>query len=283
MTIVDAHHHLWDLDRRSYAFLEPPEYHAIARTFGPADLVAAVGRERVVQTVVIQAAPDVRETDELLDVAAATPLISAVVGWIDFDANDPAAHLERLLAHQSSRMLVGIRAMAQDHPRADWLSSDAVVRSAAAIGAAGLVCELLIRPRELAAAGALVSRLPSVSFVIDHAAKPPIASGIIDPWGTAIRALASSPNTACKISGLITEANWSSWTTAQIAPFVDIAADAFGEDRLLFGSDWPVCLLAGSYSDPLEVARQTLGGLSPDKIFAANARRTYGLRAPVSQ
>ncbi len=275
--IVDAHHHLWSPERWSYPFLDEPEYAPIRREFGPDDLASTVTPHHVVQTIVVQAARDPAETEHLLDIAASTPLIAGVVGWVEFDSDDVSAQLDLLLSRSDGTLLRGVRAMAQDHPDPGWLGSDAVVRAARAVGAAGLVCELLIRPRQATAARALVGRLPDVSFVIDHAGKPPIASGTLEPWRAAIRGLAGLQNTACKVSGLITEASWSSWTADQIAPFADVVADAFGEDRLLFGSDWPVCLLAGDYSEVIELAREVLQGAGAQKVFAENARRVYKL------
>jgi L-fuconolactonase len=278
--VVDAHHHLWDLTRRALRFLDIPAHAPIRRTFGPAEMANVMRRHGVEQTVVVQAAPDPAETWELLELAADSPLIAGVVGWIDLDAPDPRAELGALLGHPRADRLMGIRAMAQDHPDPDWLASEGPARAAAAIGAAGRVCELLITPREMAAAQVLVERLPEVRFVIDHAAKPSIAAGGLDAWAPGIRRLAAAPHTTCKVSGLITEARWESWTLDDVAPFVDTVVDAFGEDRLLFGSDWPVCLLAGSYSDVLTVARWTLAGLPAEKVFAGNARRVYGLPQP---
>jgi L-fuconolactonase len=278
--IVDAHHHLWDPGRRSYPFLSTPEHAPIRRRFGPAELASTVIPHGVVQTVAVQAAPDLAETEQLLDIAGAEPLIAGVVGWIDFAAPDSEGQLDRLLAHRHGRLLCGIRAMAQDQPDPGWLAGAAVKRAAAAIADRGLVCELLIRPPQAAAAQTLIDELPGVKFVVDHAAKPDIAAGELEPWGTAIRRLADSPHVSCKVSGLITEADWRAWSTAQIAPFVDVVAHAFGEERLLFGSDWPVCLLAGGYGEVLGVTRDTLGALDTSKVFAANARRIYRLEEP---
>jgi L-fuconolactonase len=189
------------------------------------------------------------------------------------------AQLSWLRAQPGGRLLAGVRAMAQDHPDPEWLAGDRVAAAVAAVGRAEMVCDLLITPRELTAAAALVARSPEVVFVIDHAAKPPIASGHLEPWAAGLRALAELPNTVCKISGLVTEASWDSWTVAEIAPYVDVAAQAFGPDRLLFGSDWPVCLLAAAYEDVIGLARETLAGQPADAVFAATARRVYGLEA----
>lgn len=277
--IVDAHHHLWDLGERAYRFLDAPAHRPIRRSFGVDELTSTVGPHGVGQTVVIQAAPELGETEQLLKLAASSPLIGAVVGWLDFGAADASDQLDRLLSHPHGGLVAGIRAMAQDHPDPNWLASDAVARAAAVVGAAGLVCELLIRPEQAPAALALAGGLPEVRFVIDHAGKPPIATGELEPWATGIRRLAGLPHTACKVSGLITEADWTAWTVDQIAPVVAVVAEAFGEDRILFGSDWPVCLLAGGYADVLDAARRTLAPLPAEKVFAANARRIYNLPA----
>lgn len=280
--IVDAHHHLWRLEWRRYAFLDEPGHEPIRRDFGADDLVATTAPHAVEQTVVVQAAPELAETEDLLELTASIPLLGGVVGWIDFDAEDPGSQIASLRSHPQGDRLAGVRAMAQDHPDPAWLVSDAVARAARAVGEAGLVCELLIRPPQTKAALELVRRLPEVSFVIDHAGKPPIATGAITPWAAAIAGLAREENTVCKVSGLITEAEWGSWTPADVLPFIDVVAESFGEDRILFGSDWPVCLVAGTYADVVGLARAGLHGLDADRVFAVNARRVYGLQPPTS-
>lgn len=277
--MIDAHHHLWNLDRRALPFLDLPGHEPLQRSFGVDDLSAAAAPYAVTATVAVQAATDPAETVELLEEAERTPLVAGVVGWLDLDAADIGSALDGLLAHPAGRRLVGLRAMAQDHARAGWLASEPVAHAAAAIGARGRVCELLITPRETAAAAELVEGLPEVGFVIDHAGKPPIAAGAeaVAAWAPGIRRLGAAPNTVCKVSGLITEADWRTWSPEAVAPVVATVVEAFGEDRLLFGSDWPVCLLAGDYGAVVALARATLSALPADKVFDANARRVYGL------
>jgi L-fuconolactonase len=276
--IVDAHHHLWRLGARRYAFLEEAGMEPIRRDFGVAQLTDAVAGHEVAATVVVQAAPELTETEHLLDIAGSVELIGGVVGWVQLDGADVAEQLERLRSHRCGGWLRGVRAMAQDHPDPSWLACAAVVRGVRAVGAAGLVCELLIRAPQAAAALALVRALPEVPFVLDHAGKPPIAhDGDRSAWQASIAALAREGNMVCKVSGLITEAHWDGWTVDEIVPWIEAAAEGFGEDRLMFGSDWPVCLLAGSYGEVVEVARRGLRGLDAGRVFAANARRVYRL------
>jgi L-fuconolactonase len=276
--IVDAHHHLWRLGARRYAFLEEDGMEPIRRDFGVAQLTAAAAGHDVAATVVIQAAPELTETEHLLDIAGSVELIGGVVGWVALDGAEAAGQLERLQAHRCGEWLRGVRAMAQDQPDPSWLASPAVLRGVRAVGAAGLLCELLIRPPQADAALALVRALPEVPFVLDHAGKPPIAGGgDRSAWEASIAAFAREENVVCKVSGLITEARWDAWTAQEIAPWIETAAECFGEDRLMFGSDWPVCLLAGTYGEVVEVARRGLRGLDAGRIFAANARRAYRL------
>jgi L-fuconolactonase len=275
---IDSHHHVWDTRRRRYAFLDAPELAPIRRPFGVAEFGRAARPHGVLGTVLVQAAPALEETEELLAIAGREPLVAGVVGWIDCGA-DPEDQLRRLRGHPHGGRLVGVRLMAQDEPDPAWLSREPVQAAAEAIGAAGLVCELLVRPAQLAAAVALVARLPAVRFVLDHAGKPPIAAGGWEPWRTEVGNLAAHTNVACKISGLITEGDWRTWTPATIAPYVEAVREAFGDERLLYGSDWPVCLLAGSYAQVIDLARATLAASDPSAVFAGNAQRIYRLSA----
>lgn len=275
--VIDTHHHVWDPDRRVYGFLQEPANAPIRRAFDERDLAQAVRPHGVVQTIAVQAAPALEETEELLELALESSLIGGVVGWLDLDDSDTEGQLRRLFTHSGATRLVGIRAMAQDHPDPDWLARTAVRRAMGVIAEAGLVCELLVRPPQLRAARALVQGLPDATFVLDHGAKPDIAAGSLHPWATAIGELARCENLVCKVSGLVTEAVWDGWSASAIKPYVEVLAGAFGPRRLMFGSDWPVCLLAGSYADVITLARATVGGLDDDAVFAATARRVYRL------
>jgi L-fucono-1,5-lactonase len=280
MSRVDAHHHLWDPTRRAYPWMD--ESWEIHRPFTPADLDAAARPQGIGQTVVVQTVPSVAETEEFLAVAAAEGLVTGVVGWVDLTAGDVADALGALKAVPGGEALVAIRHQVHDEPDPDWLVRGEVLRGLGAVASAGLVYDLLVRERELPAALEAVERLPQLSFVVDHLAKPRIAEAVTAPWAARLGALAGHPNVSCKVSGLITEADWASWTPAQLVGYVRHAVEAFGPERLLFGSDWPVCLLAGSYAEVVEAAEEALdqAGLDAaerEAVFGANARRVYRL------
>lgn len=276
---VDAHHHFWDPGTADYPWLTD-ELAVIRRPFGRDDLAPELAATGVEGTVLVQTRSSQDETAEFLAVAAATPFIRGVVGWVDLTDPAIADTIASLRAGPGGDRLVGIRHQAHDEPDAAWLLREDVVRGIRAVGAAGLAYDLLVRSRELPAALELARRLPDVRFVIDHLAKPPIASGELEPWGGLIGAFAALEHVACKVSGLVTEADWASWTTADLLPFVDHSITVFGPERLVFGSDWPVCLLAATYADVVETARALLAGLTDSEregVMGANAIRIYGL------
>jgi L-fuconolactonase len=278
---VDAHHHLWDPGRRAYPWMDE-SVAAIRRPFGVADLDAAAGPEGFEETIAVQAVSSLEETEELLDTAAASGRVAGVVGWVDLADPEVAATLAALGARPGGRALVGVRHQVHDEPDPDWLLKDQVLDGLAAVAAAGLVYDLLVRERELPAARAVAERLPELTLVVDHLAKPRIREGAMQPWAGELAALAGHPNVACKVSGLVTEADWAAWTPAQLVPYVAHAAEVFGPERLLFGSDWPVCLLAAGYGEVVAAATEALdrAGLAPaerEAVFGANARRLYRL------
>jgi L-fuconolactonase len=278
---VDAHHHLWDPGRRAYPWMDE-SVAAIRRPFGVADLDAAAGPEGFEATIAVQAVSSLEETEELLDVAATSGRVAGVVGWVDLADPEVAATLAALRDRPGGRALVGVRHQVHDEPDPDWLLRDRVLDGLATVAAAGLVYDLLVRERELPAARVVAERLPELTLVVDHLAKPRIREGAMEPWAGDLAALARHPNVACKVSGLVTEADWTAWTPAQLVPYVAHAAEVFGPERLLFGSDWPVCLLAAGYAEVVAAATEDLGraGLSPaerEAVFGANAHRLYHL------
>jgi L-fuconolactonase len=278
---VDAHHHLWDPGRRAYPWMDE-SVAAIRRPFGVADLDAAAGPEGFEATIAVQAVSSVEETEELLDAAAAPGRVAGVVGWVDLADPEVAATLAALRARPGGRSLVGVRHQVHDEPDPDWLLRDQVLEGLAAVADAGLVYDLLVRERELPAARVVAERLPELTLVVDHLAKPRIREGAMEPWTGGLAALARHPNVACKVSGLVTEADWTAWTPAQLVPYVAHAAEVFGPERLLFGSDWPVCLLAAGYAEVVAAATEALdrAGLGPaerEAVLGANARRLYRL------
>jgi L-fuconolactonase len=278
---VDAHHHLWDPGRRAYPWMDE-SVAAIRRPFGVADLDAAAGPEGFEATIAVQAVSSLEETEELLDVAATSGRVAGVVGWVDLADPEVAATLAALRDRPGGRALVGVRHQVHDEPDPDWLLRDRVLDGLATVAAAGLVYDLLVRERELPAARVVAERLPELTLVVDHLAKPRIREGAMEPWAGDLAALARHPNVACKVSGLVTEADWTAWTPAQLVPYVAHAAEVFGPERLLFGSDWPVCLLAAGYAEVVAAATEALdrAGLGPaerEAVLGANARRLYRL------
>jgi L-fuconolactonase len=277
---VDAHHHLWDLAVRDHGWITGPEMAPIRRDFGVADLAAVAVPEGVGATVLVQTVTDPTETPELLALAGQHDLVGAVVGWVDLTAAGVADDLAALAGGPGGRWLRGIRHLVQGEPDPEWLCRPDVRRGLAAVGAAGLVYELLTRPHQLPAAARTVAALPDVRFVLDHCAKPPIATGELEPWATDLRRLAGADNVVCKFSGLVTEADWRSWRVGDLAPYLDVVLAAFGPRRLAFGSDWPVCLLAASYAEVVAAAEELTAALSPaerDAIFRGTAQEAYHL------
>jgi L-fuconolactonase len=269
--IVDAHHHFWDPSRRVYPWMGD-ELAAIRRPYGPNELHPLVAAHGVERTILVQTISSVDETREFLATAAADDLIGGVVGWVDLTSPS----VSHTLASLASDLLVGIRHQVQDELDPDWLLHDDVQRGINAVGEAGLVYDLLVKTRELPAALDTVRAHPEMSFVIDHAAKPRIAGGSWDrEWEKGLGALSDEPNVACKLSGLVTEADWTTWTADQIEPYVRRVVAWFGRERCMFGSDWPVCLLAASYAQVFETLVQIVG--QDDEIFGGTARRVYGL------
>lgn len=256
------------------------EVAAIRRRFGPDDLAPLLERTGVERTIVVQARSSLVETRVLLALAAATPFVAGVVGWVDLADAGVTDEISALRSAPGGEWLVGIRHQVHDEPDPAWLLRPAVRRGLAAVEAAGLAYDLLVRPRELPAALETVRGLPDVRFVIDHLAKPPIRVGAMQPWADLIEPFGELTNAWCKVSGLVTEVDPVAWRPGDIGPFVDHAIDVFGPDRLMFGSDWPVCLLTATYERVHEVARDWLGRLTAAEqaaVFGDNAVRVYKL------
>ena len=276
--IVDAHHHVWDPVARRHAWLDG--FPALNRAFSLADFERASRPEEVTASVLVQVLASTKETEAFLALAAGPGPVAGVVGWTDLTSPAVAEELARLRALPGGSALVGMRHLVQDEPDPGWLLRPEVRRGLRAAGAAGLAYDLLVRPRQLPAALAVAGELDDVRFVLDHGAKPPIASGALEPWASQIRELAARPNVSCKVSGLVTEAG-PGWRPAQVVPYIDCLADAFGPGRLMFGSDWPVCTLAASYADVAALAREALaarlGPAALDAVFRANAISVYRL------
>lgn len=272
--IIDAHHHLWDPRSRRYPWLS--DVPSLDRAFESSDLSAAIGELPVKGTVVVQATSTDEETDWLLDVAQSSDLILGVVGWVDLSQPGVSDRVMQL----SDLPLVGVRHQAQDEPDPAWLVRAEVIKGLGAIRDAGLPFDLLVRRQQRAAALQLVASMPDQHFVIDHLAKPEIAAGEWFSWYAWMAAMASHPAVFCKISGLVTEADWRSWRTQHLKRYINAALELFGPDRCMFGSDWPVALLAAEYGEVVNLVEAAIPGLTAaerDSLWRGTATSVYGL------
>lgn len=277
---IDAHHHFWDPEAFDYPWMTGAALDPIRRSFTPADLAPALAASGIDGTVLVQTVSDITETEQFLAVASTTPWVRGVVGWADL--TDPAVGetLDRLIESNPGG-LVGIRHQVHDEVDPLWLLRADVQRGLGEVARRGLVYDLLVRSRELPAAIATARALPNLRFVLDHIAKPPIAEGGREPWLTLIAELARSGNVDVKLSGMVTEARWDRWNTDDLAPYITRVLEVFGPGRAMFGSDWPVCLLAADdYGSVVGALESTLSGLSPaerDAVFGETATRAYSI------
>jgi L-fuconolactonase len=287
---LDAHVHVWDLAARPQPWTDGLP--VLQRSFGLDDVAGdlrAAGQDGV---IVVQTVASAAETRELLALAAAQPLVAGVVGWAGLSGPDPAGQLLAAQAAPGGRALVGVRHQLQEEPDQEWLARPQVRDGLRAVAAAGLAYDLVISPGQLPLVTETVTALPEVRFVLDHAGKPPIAAGNLGggkvaawtggmaAWGADLRALAALPNVAVKLSGLVTEADWASWTPAQLGPVMEYVLAQFGPDRTMVGSDWPVCLLAASYAQVMAAVAPVLDGLTPAQrtaVRGGTARAWYRL------
>jgi L-fuconolactonase len=285
MKRVDAHHHLWDLSVRPQPWMVGDALAPIARTFTAADYAEAADASDIDASVVVQTVSDEAETVELLALCSQFTRPSAVVGWVDLRADSVGERLDALRKGPGGGFLRGIRHQVHDEADPEWITRDDVRRGIRAVGERGLVYDLLLRPHHLAAATATAERLDDVLFVLDHAAKPAIGRGEWEPWASDLRTFARLPNTRVKLSGLLTESDWQAWSVDQLRPYVHEILDAFGPDRVMLGSDWPVCTLVVSHHDALAAHESALPELTPAErhaVRAATAVAVYQLAGPPS-
>ncbi|MFE0177291.1 amidohydrolase family protein [Streptomyces sp. NPDC059002] len=278
--LVDAHHHVWDLSVRDQEWITGEALAPIRRNFSLADLAPEARAAGVTATVLVQTVTVAEETPEFLAAAADSDLVAGVVGWTDLTRPDMADTLARLRELPGGRHLVGIRHQVQGEPDPEWLLRPDVRRGLAAVADAGLAYDLIVLPHQLPACARAAAALPGLTFVLDHVGKPPIATGSLEPWASALRTLAGRPNTVCKLSGMVTEADHRAWTVDDLRPYADTVLEAFGPQRLMFGSDWPVSTLAASYGEVLDVARlltRSLDAAERGEVFGGTARRVYRL------
>lgn len=292
MTRIDAHHHVWRLlpgaggptgpDRRAHDWLNGPDLAPIRRDFTLDDLRSVTAVAEVDRTVLVQVLPEVAETADFLALAAedGEDLVAGVVGWADLTDDGIGDTLAELRAGPGGDLLVGVRHLVQGEADPRWLTRPDVRRGLRAVAEAGLVYDLLTLVHQLPAAIETVRALPEATFVLDHLSKPPIAARDREPWASLVRELAAEPNVTCKLSGMVTEADHAAWTVADLRPYADVVLDAFGPSRVMFGSDWPVCLLAASYEEVVAAAEGLTAGLTDaerDEVFGGTAARVYRL------
>ncbi|HEY1067736.1 MAG TPA: amidohydrolase family protein [Pirellulales bacterium] len=276
--IVDAHQHFFDLNRYDFSWLDAPQLAKIRRDYLPADLEPELVDSRVDYTVYVQVLHNIDETLWVLDLAKRYKFIAGVVGWVNLAGPECEEQVLQLKRHPK---FCGVRHITQDEPDDDFIIRDDVIRGLKVLEKHNVPFDLLFYVKHLRHAATLARQLPRLPMVIDHLAKPRIREQQFDDWLPHLKAAAKFPNVYCKLSGMITEADWTRWKPADLRPYVEYALNAFGPDRCMFGSDWPVCELAGRYADVTFALREALGRLSPDeeaKIFGETAIRFYNLR-----
>jgi L-fuconolactonase len=272
---IDSHQHFWQLHPSDYPWIRP-EW-PIYRDFGPEDLFPLLDHHRIDGSIAVQARQTAAESDALLALADAQPRVVGVVGWLDLMAADVASELERLAYHPK---FVAVRHIVQDEPDDRFLLRPEFMRGVGLLGGYELCYDILVFERQLPAAIEFVRAFPEQRFVLDHIAKPKIAAGELTPWRECIAELGRLPNVACKVSGMITEADWTRWKPLDLRPYLDVVLDAFGPGRLMYGSDWPVCTLAGDYGRVHALATEFADQLSADEqagFFGGVAERWYRL------
>jgi L-fuconolactonase len=276
---IDAHHHLWDLDVRDQPWTAGLP--ALRRSFGLDDLAPELAAAGIDRTVLVQTVTVPEETPELLALAAEHDVIAGVVGWADLTAPDLDRRLDALQALPGGGKLVAIRHQVQEEPDPRWLARADVLTGLRVLSDQGLAYDLLIIPEQFPAAIEAVAAVPELRFVLDHGGKPQIAAGAYEPWVEQITGLAALGNVAVKLSGLVTEADPDRWTADDIAPYAETMITAFGAGRVMYGSDWPVCNIAGGYQAVYGLARELTDELSEEErelIFSGTARNWYRLQ-----
>ena len=276
MSIIDSHQHFWQVGRFDYPWMDS-SVKVLFQDYLPAQLKPILDQNGVGKTVLVQASNSVEESRWLLRLAEQNSFVAGVVGWVDLKSSEVDVQLDEL---SSDPKFKGVRHLVESEPDDDWLIHPDVLRGLQRLSAYDLTYDLLVHTRHLKHAPTVAAACPELRLVVDHMAKPPIASGALTDWFTAMKPVAANPNIFCKLSGLVTEANWSSWQNTDLRPFVECALEIFGPDRLMFGSDHPVCLLAASYDRVLESFQEILRDQSESDrahIFASNAINFYRL------
>jgi L-fuconolactonase len=276
---IDSHHHFWDPDRGDYPWMVGPVL-PIRQVFAPDDMRPLLAPAGMQKTILVQTWSSYAESQEFLALAEATDFIAGVVAWVDLTAADVADRLDGLLAGPGGKWLVGIRHQVHDEADPRWLCQPDVRRGLMAVQAQGLVYDLLIRPREMEAALDTVRALPDLRFVIDHIAKPEIAKDGFVRWARLMKPFGAEANVWCKLSGMVTEADWATWAPDQITPYIEEVLNIFGPKRCMMGTDWPVSLLASDYQRTVDLVRDAIAGLDEESqraVLWTSAAEAYRL------
>ena len=274
---IDAHQHFWRYERREYGWIDD-SMAVLRRDFLPADLKPELDRSGFQGCIAVQARETLEETRWLLELAERAPFIFGVVGWVDL--RSPRLPFE-LKSFAGKSKLVGVRHIVQSEPDERFLLQPDFLCGVSLLEEFDLAYDILIYPRHLPVAAEFVARFPRQRFVLDHLAKPPIESGAVDVWARGIRELASFPNLFCKVSGLVTEADWQSWTPEDMRPYLDVAFECFGPSRLMIGSDWPVCTVAAPYSRVMDVVKNYISKYAVEErnaVLGGNAAKFWRLK-----
>tara|TARA_Y100000588_G_scaffold131453_1_gene144053 strand:- start:1516 stop:2343 length:828 start_codon:yes stop_codon:yes gene_type:complete len=273
---IDSHHHFWNYDPIEYSWMNE-NMGVLKRDFGPLDLKKEIDVVGIDGVVSVQASQTIAETETLLRHAAEEAFIKGVVGWFPLADENVA---EIMAPYADNPLLKGVRHVVQDEPDDRFILGESFNRGVASLKEFDLVYDILIYERQLAASIEFVDKHPDLVFVLDHVAKPRIRDNLMEPWATLMKQMAERPNVTCKLSGMATEGEWGNWTESQMVSYMGVALEAFGPDRLMFGSDWPVALLAVDYSSWVGLVRRFISTLSIDEQAAIEggvARRVYGL------
>ncbi len=270
---LDSHQHFWNYSEEQYPWIQPSW--PIRRTFLPGDLEPLLKTAGIDGCIAVQARQSLEESRWLLELADQSPIVKGVVGWVDLRSEAVEEQLAQFANHPK---FVGVRHVVQDEPDDDFMICPEFLSGIGKLKQFGLRYDVLIFPKQLPAAIKLVQQFPEQLFVLDHIAKPHIKDGVISPWREQMQELAKAPNLMCKVSGMITEAKVPGWRYDQFVPYLDVVAEAFGTERLMYGSDWPVCLLAGSYAQVHSLAQRYFASQSDAAkaaIFGGNAAKFY--------
>ena len=271
---IDSHQHFWRYNPNEYGWITE-KMKVLQRDYLPADLEREMKLSGFDGSIAVQACHSIEETQWLLELADVYPFIKGVVGWVNLRSPD----LDRRLSlFMSNNKFVGVRHIVQDEPNDEFLLRQDFINGIRRLQYYGLVYDIVIYPKQLPAAVRLAAEFPDMHFVLDHCAKPFIRNKVSSPWREDIRELAKCPNVFCKASGLVTEANWEQWEFNDFIPYLDIIFEAFGTERVMIGSDWPVCTLAGTYEDTMALVLQYIGKYSQDEqdlILGENAAVAY--------